>query len=213
MEIAGGGWRSTVSISDQVQDEWIERLSTPETRDAAISELHQILLRGLGKSFATRSAGSLQIEDIAQEAMLKILDSLHSFAGRSRFTTWAMTIATRVGISELRRKHYQDVSLDALTAGDSLAVQLAADNDAGDDHQERARILRILHHLIQSDLSAKQREAIAALLGGLPVEEIASRSGSNRNAVYKLIHDARARLKAGFERSGLMTEDVSAIFA
>ena len=87
--------------------EWISRLTGNDAaRNDAIEELTRILVRGLSKSLATRYGGGLQPEDIAQEALIKILASLESFEGRSKFTTWAMTIATRLGISELRRKRY-----------------------------------------------------------------------------------------------------------
>ena len=80
--------------------------------------LRKVLGRHGGEAFA---------EDVAQEALLRILDSPQSFAGRSRFTTWAMAIAVRVGISELRRKRFQDVSLEQVTGGENLSVDPAVD--------------------------------------------------------------------------------------
>ncbi|MBB3206813.1 RNA polymerase sigma-70 factor (ECF subfamily) [Rhodopirellula rubra] len=196
-------------------DDWVRRLSSNGAeREDAIEELTRLLVRGLSKSMSNRYGNAVQPDDVVQEAMLKILDSLDTFAGRSRFTTWAMTIATRVAISEMRRKHYQDVSLDSITSGENLSFEIAAGPSMRDEEQiDRAKVLSTLHQLIESELSVKQREAIQALLSGLPVEEIASRTGSNRNAVYKLIHDARVRLKSGLERSGLMADDFNAIFA
>ena len=101
------------------RDDWVERLRSPgRIRDATLEELRRILVRGLGRSFSARG-GEAFAEDVAQEALLRILDSLDSFAGRSRFTTWAMTIAVRLGISELRRKRFQDVSLQQLTGANT----------------------------------------------------------------------------------------------
>lgn len=71
----------------------------------------------------------------------------------------------------------------------------------------------MLKTLIESRLTDKQREALQGSLDGLPVEEIARRTGSNRNAVYKLIHDARMRLRDGFTEYGITADDVSAIYA
>lgn len=196
-------------------DDWVRRLSSsgPE-RDDAIAELTQLLVRGLSRSMANRYDNLVQPEDVVQDALLKILDSLDTFAGRSRFTTWAMTIATRVAISEMRRKRYQDVSLDSITSDDNLSLDITIDpSTPGETQIDRVKVLSTLQELIQTELSAKQREAIQALLGGLPVEEIARRTGSNRNAVYKLIHDARVRLKTGLERAGVIAEDFNAIFA
>ena len=87
-------------------DPWVQRLSgTDPERELAIKELSALLHRGLTFSLSKKYGGGLQTEDVVQESLIKILKSLETFEGRSKFTTWAMTIATRVGISELRRKH------------------------------------------------------------------------------------------------------------
>ena len=198
-------------------DEWLRRLrnSDASERDAALSDLRDLIVRGLNRSlnnhYGTRSFNA---EDVAQEALLKIMNALDNFEGRSRFTTWAMSIATRVGLSEYRRRHTKDISLDGIGAGDSLKFEFAAEGTApvGQAVDQQA-ILSKLDELIEVMLTDKQRLAIRGLLEGLPVEEIASRTNSNRNAVYKLVHDARTKLKQGFEKSGIVAEDISAIFA
>src|SRR5277367_335614 len=109
-------------------DDWLERLRPAEAgRDAALEELRGILVRGLMRALGSRGGGAAFVEDVAQEALLRILDSLNSFEGRSRFTTWAMTIAIRIGISELRRKRFQDVSLEQLTGGEMLSIDPAVE--------------------------------------------------------------------------------------
>jgi RNA polymerase sigma factor (sigma-70 family) len=196
-------------------DPWVDRLreGSPD-RENAVEELRAILVRGLSRSLTNRYGQKIQVEDVAQEALIKILDSLDSFEGRSRFTTWAMTIATRVGISELRRKRFQDVSLESITDADGLKIEIAVDSATPtEDQMERKSILKILDDLIQSKLTDKQRQAIQALLAGLPVEEIASRTDSNRNAVYKLVHDARLKLRQGLERFGIDAESITSAFA
>ena len=196
-------------------DRWVERLQADGAeRDLAIAELRELLLRGLSRSLNNRYGGGFQAEDIVQDALLKILDSLDQFEGRSRFTTWAMTIATRVGISALRRKHFQDVSLDAISAGDSLRFELAVDeNTPADQNLDQRSVIQKLQELIESQLTDKQKLAVRGLLEGMPVEEVARRTGSNRNAIYKLVHDARSKLRAGFEQAGIVADDIKAIFA
>ena len=145
---------------------------------------------------------------------MKILDKIDSFEHRSRFTTWAMTIATRVGISELRRRHCQDLSLEEISGENSLRIELP-DNEQQPVSQamDRQLVLRKLSELIETVLSEKQKFAIRGLLEGLPVEVIADRTGSSRNAVYKLVHDARVKLKEGFQHSGISEEDIKVIVA
>ena len=47
----------------------------------------------------------------------------------------------------------------------------------------------------------------------MPLEEVANRMGTNRNALYKLLHDARQRLKKKLEEEGLSPQDVLAAFS
>jgi RNA polymerase sigma factor (sigma-70 family) len=196
------------------QDDWVRRLKSEEGRDAAIRELTSLLVRGLTRSLAGRYGSTLQPEDVAQEAILRILETLDTFQGRSLFTTWAMTVATRVGISELRRKHYQSVSLDSMASGDNLVITLLSRDEPSDARSiEREQMIDKLRHMIDTELSDRQREAVQGLLDELPIEVIAERTGSNRNAVYKLIHDARLKLRAGFQDSGICADDIAAVFA
>ena len=196
-------------------EDWVTRLTgTERERDQAIAELRELLVRGLTKSLATKYGTGLQAEDVVQDALMKILSSLDQFEGRSRFTTWAMTIATRFGISELRRKHYKDLSLDSMTTGDNLTIARPADDEVSlSDGLDRRKMLEVLKSLIEENLTDKQREATQGFLDGLTVQEIARRTGSNRNAVYKLIHDARMKLRDGFTESGITAADVDAVYA
>ena len=195
------------------QDEWISRLRGPD-REVAIEELRGLLVRGLSRSLANRGGGESFAEDVAQDSLIKILDSLDTFEGRSKFTTWALTIATRLAISELRRRRNQNLSLDSLTADGALHVSEEAERRAqGSQPLERAEILNTLSRLIDESLSDRQRVAMQALLTGVPIEEIAIRTNSNRNAVYKLIHDARKRLRDGFVQAGFTAEELSKLFA
>lgn len=200
-------------MPDDEQIDWVKRLTNSENEEA-VAELRAILVRGLSKSLGNRYNSKIQVEDVAQDALVKILSSLGQFEGRSRFTTWAMTIATRIGISELRRKHYQDVSLDSMTTGSDLKIDIAtAVERSPGSGLDRRKLLTTLQGLVETELTGKQRAAIQGLLDGLPIEEIARRSGSNRNAVYKLVHDARTRLRDGFAESGIKADDVNLILA
>lgn len=193
------------------KDSWPVRLHEgAENRDQAIEELRSYLLRGLTRSLTHRYGGRIQVEDVAQVALMKILSSLDSFQGKSRFTTWAMSIATRIGISELRRHYYRDVSLDQSSDSENLRFDVEDSSVFSAEEQSNRQFLFVLlQKLIEECLSEKQRIAIRGSLDGLPVEEIAVRLQSNRNAVYKLIHDARLRLRQGFETNGINAEDIA----
>ena len=201
---------NTGQTIDVLPDPWVMRLrGTAQERDAAISELRDLLVRGLSKSMASRYHGAVSAEDVVQEALLKILDSLDQFKGRSRFTTWAMTVATRTGISQMRRKHFRDVSLNSTGDEESRSYEFSkADRLSVSDALDQQAMLEQLRRLIAESLTEKQRLAIMASLDGMPVETIAEKLGSNRNSVYKLVHDARLRLRSGLMDAGFSADDL-----
>ena len=105
----------------RTNDEWVEdlRQSGPR-REAALDDLRQVLANGLrrglvGQVDTNAPEFDTLVDDFVQETLLKVLDNLGSFAGRSLFTTWANKIALNIGLTELRRKRWRDSSLDQLT--------------------------------------------------------------------------------------------------
>jgi len=200
---------------ERQEPDWVARLQPgAEGRDEAIDELRQILVRGLSHSLRNRGGGQAFAEDVAQEAIVKILDSLDSFEGRSRFTTWAMTIATRIGISDLRRRHFQDVSLDHIAGDDALKIDIAVDpSQTPSEASDRDEVLHLFRDVIAKQLTEKQRTVLQASLAGMPIEEIASRMNSNRNAIYKVFHDARKKLRTGLESRGVTAGDIENLVA
>ena len=47
---------------------------------------------------------------------------------------------------------------------------------------------------------------------GVPLEVVAERMGTNRNALYKLLHDARRKLRTQLEAQGLSLDYVMHLF-
>ena len=78
---------------------------------------------------------------------------------------------------------------------------------------ERKAILDKMLDVIHNELTEKQRTVLLAELKGMPQGEIAQHLNSNRNAVYKLAHDARKRLRRGLEAAGYHATDVGTAFA
>lgn len=203
-------------MKDRTNQEWLSDLRGP-AQSEALADLRAFLVRGLGYALSSRSdVDDENIEDFAQDALLRILDNLHTFRGESKFTTWAQKIAVNVAFTELRRRRWQDVSLDEITDAQGLdfVPDMMIDRSAGPDQQAVQHIfLETLKRLIASELTEKQRQALVAVqLQGMPLEEVARRMGTNRNAMYKLMHDARKRLKKKMEAEGLSPQDVLAAF-
>jgi RNA polymerase sigma-70 factor (ECF subfamily) len=72
----------------------------------------------------------------------------------------------------------------------------------------------MVQRLITEELTDRQRQALTAvMIGGMSTEEVARRMGTNRNALYKLLHDARQKLKRRMTAEGLSIQDVLSAFA
>ena len=186
------------------------------TRDAAIADLRQVLVAGLRRGLLRQIRASgrefdSQAEDFVQEALLKIIDQLDAFRGDSRFTTWAHKIAVRVALTELRRKRWQDVSLDAMTTShdEMRAVEFADSAPGPAQAADKKAVTALLHRYINNELTERQRHALLAVgIHGMPLEEVARRMGSTRNAMYKLLHDARRNLQRKLVADGFSREQL-----
>jgi RNA polymerase sigma-70 factor (ECF subfamily) len=202
-----------VAGGERTNDQWLAALRGPE-RDEALADLRGVLERGLRAAMRGRLGDAEHsIEDFVQEALIKILDNLHTFRGESRFTTWAHKISVRVAFAETRRHRWRDVSLEEAISrhgeGKSTPVDTLADPERA---ATKGVILEQFRRYIDEELTQKQRTALLAALGGMPLEAIADRMGTNRNALYKLLHDARKRLKRRMETEGLLPRDVLGVF-
>jgi RNA polymerase sigma-70 factor (ECF subfamily) len=206
----------------RTNDQWLQDLSEPgPQQDEALADLRAVLVRGLGYALAKYGKVSeSDLEDFAQDALLKILDALESFRGQSRFTTWAQKIAVHTAFTELRRRRWRDVSLEAVTgppdAEDTTAylpTALADPSTSTEQQTTQNEILDILRRVIAEELTDRQRQALVAVrFHGMPMAEVARRLDTNPNALYKLLFDARKRLKQRMLARGLSTEDILSAF-
>jgi RNA polymerase sigma-70 factor (ECF subfamily) len=175
----------------RTDDAWVAGLQAPEAeRRQVVAELHALLHAALARAFG-RQLGASDLEDLTQDSLLRILQRLDSFGYQSRFMTWATTVAVNCALSELRRRRYQHVSLDDVAAQASAALAQEASPSQRDLELE----VLLLQRGIAEALTDRQREALLAKLGGVPLMEIARRLNTSQGAVYKLLHDARRRLK------------------
>ncbi len=196
--------------------DWLRDLRAGgDAQAAALEALRAHLMRTLPGSVRRHGpVASDVLEDAVQESLIRALDHLDDFEGRSRFTTWVTTIAVRLVLTELRRRRWKDVSLDALTEGGTIDVAVDEDTDSGPEGAAARRaILDAMRGLFETQLSERQRTAIVAELRGMPQAEIGRRLGISRNAVYKLGYDARKKLKAGLEAAGFSAEEIRSAFA
>lgn len=206
-------------MNSYTNQEWVAALRHPVSEEA-LTDLRALLVRGLKATLSSRVEHEVDAlaEDFAQEALLRILDNLDTFRGESRFTTWAQKIAVHVAFTELRRRRWKDVSLQELLEtpeGDELTPAFLSDPNATPEADAtQSDLMAIVLNIIETELTPRQRTALLAVMhGGMPLDEVAERMQTNRNALYKLIHDARQRLQTSLEqRAGITAAELLAVF-
>ena len=201
---------------------WLSDLRAEgEKRNTALDDLRTVIQKGLPYALSrwlspTQPQFEPLVEEVTQETLLRVLDQLDTFEGRSQFTTWVHKIAIRIALTELRRKRWRDSSLDELNENEDTPPPqgLLADSQAGPDiSAERADMLKHVRRVIEEELTDRQRQALVLLgLQDMPMEDAARKLKTNRNALYKLLHDARLRLRTRLAQEDISPNDVLALF-
>ena len=183
---------------------WVRALGgTGVGHDDAVARLHGMLLR-VARSELHRRSGPLRIsgselDDLAHQAaadaVLAILGKLGQFRAESRFTTWACKFVIFEVSSKLGRHFLRQPAL-ALDAedGDRLPDRFGFDPARESEWRD---LVRALHRAVEEEPTGHQRRVfVAIVLNGVPLDALAIRLGSTRNALYKTLFDARRKLRA-----------------
>lgn len=191
-------------------DEWLRALRRPDGPDglAAQEELRGLVLNALRRATANQgNVDAATLDDLTQVALLQVLSKLDRFEGRSQFTTWAYSVAVRAAFTELRRSRYREASVD-----ESVAAAVPDEAAEPAERSEREEIVEVLNRVIEEDLTERQRTAVRGELAGRPQAELLSELGINRNALYKLLHDARKKLHGALCAAGICDDEVREVF-
>jgi len=205
-------------LAERTNEDWLRELGNGAGPDsAALEDLRRTLARGL--SFALRGHGNVgddDVQDFVQVALLRILEKLDTFRGESRFTTWAQKVTVRVAYSELRRRRWRDVPLMAPSSesDDGFTPEVLRDREPGPEARAiQSSVAETLMATIRNELSERQQQALVAIrLQGMPITVVAEKMGTNPNALYKLLHDARKRLKARLLDAGVSASEILEAF-
>jgi RNA polymerase sigma-70 factor, ECF subfamily len=190
---------------------WVSGLRVHD--DDTVRRLHDLLLRAARFEVARRLPGlphlrGDELDDIALEAandaLVGILRKLDDFRGASRFTTWAYKFALYEAAVKLRRREWQARELPLEPESWS---SFAASGPSPDDDMEQRELLDELQRAVGGLLSERQRSVLVAVaLNGVPIDVLAERLGTTRGAVYKTLHDARAKLRRHLAECGLLPD-------
>jgi RNA polymerase sigma-70 factor (ECF subfamily) len=190
---------------------WITDLeSDGPGHDRAVAALHDVLMRAARRE-AERRRGSIPdrvaadltdlVRQAADDALVAVLAKLPTYRGQSRFTTWAWKFAIYEISVALRREAWRgrSIGMDA-SDWDRLVDRRPIDPAAETEARELVAAVR---RSVSDTMTAHQREVfVAVVVDDVPIDVLADRLGSTRNAMYKTLHDARGRLRADLAAQG-----------
>jgi len=198
---------------------WISDLQADGQQQAqALKDLRQLLLKIMPTALSrwlppTDPHFQALMEDITQETLVRVLDKLATFEGRSKFSSWVYTIAVRIGLSKLRLRKWSEWSLEALeeelNPGSGPGRKFSGAKPDPETIMEQQKAVDQVIEAMREDLTPYQQQVMhAVVFQEVPMDVIADRLGTNRNALYKVMHDARLKLKKALERSGTSPEEL-----
>ncbi|MGE5138658.1 MAG: RNA polymerase sigma factor [Rudaea sp.] len=207
--------------------EWLEELKgTGPEQAAALADLRALLLRAalytlrrtqydLGR--LDGEAKRQLAEDSAQEALLAVLKHLDEFRGESKFTTWAYKFGINMMLLAARHESRRNVSLEEVFESIDTGELFLPDTSEGADPPRAAwqtEVWGVVRDVIENDLTERQRQVLVSVVfQDVPLDEVAGYLGSNRNAMYKTLHDARLKLKKRLAARGLLEHEIMDAFA
>jgi RNA polymerase sigma-70 factor (ECF subfamily) len=211
----------------RTNQEWLHDLkASGAAQEPAIADLRDLLLRA-ALYFFSRNTGDFQgmdreeiaqrAEDCAQDALMAVLDHLSDFRGDSKFSTWAYKFAINTAMMAARRERWKGVSLDELASDEShfleWILQDRSDGSAPEQSAIQAEIQRIIQEIIAVELTEHQRRVLVMMVfNEVPMDEVVRYLDTNRNAVYKTLHDARRKIKNGLQARGFEIGETLTLF-
>jgi RNA polymerase sigma-70 factor (ECF subfamily) len=196
---------------DAESTDWLIALqSTGAARDDAVARLHALLLRAsrwqvqrLRSRLPDVAASEIDVlaQQAANDATVAVLGRLGDYEGRSRFTTWVFKFAILQASVTVRREAWRHKEIPTEPANWPFHPDRAPEPD---QEAEAVAIARVLRTAIETALTPHQRDVLVALaINDVPVDVLADRLGRSRGALYKTLHDARARLRSALDDQGI----------
>jgi RNA polymerase sigma-70 factor (ECF subfamily) len=206
---------AAVAEFDAESAEWLEALAgTGPRREEALARLHEMLVR-VARGEVARRAPRLQLagpelDDLAHQAaadaLVAITSKLCQFRGESRFTTWAykfviFEVSAKIGRHFWRHPGIRLDADDWERLPDRFGFGPAQEAEWRD-------LLAALRRAVDEELTARQRKVfVAIVLNNVPLDALVIEMASNRNAIYKILFDARRKLRAALAANGYIGDD------
>ena len=214
-------------LTYRTNHEWIQALASADPQHSeAVEELRKLLLRAalytLGQSLNDlRDLGPDRrlalAEDCAQDALLAVLTHLGDFRGESKFTTWVYQFGVNIARMRARQERWKWVSLDQLTEDADELNWLRWKEEAPASNSElptlRLEVIAVIKEILREHLTDRQRQVLKLIaFDQVPMDVVVQHLGSNRNAIYKLLHDTRIKIRRELTARGYDIEEIFNLF-
>ena len=125
-------------------------------------------------------------QDLTQDTYLRAFQSLGSFRGEARLTTWILAIARNLALNRVRR-----ITLERRWHVDTGTPPDVPDERPAPEHEDERRLMAAL-----GELSPRLREAVVLYyVEGLGIDEVAQLTRRPANTIKSDLHRARAALR------------------
>ena len=190
-------------LLDADSREWPRSLKADgRTGEEALARLHALLLRVARFEVARRRPllphlRPHELDDIAFEAaadaLVNVLRRVDDFRGESRFSTWVLKFAVREAAVKLRKRAWQAREVPAEPEAWGRLATTGLDRGA---QVEECELLSAVQSAVTDELTPQERWVLVALsLDGVPIDVLAEQLETTRGALYKILHDARSKLR------------------
>jgi RNA polymerase sigma-70 factor (ECF subfamily) len=213
-----GPWATDGRSLDADSSQWLRSLTGSEAknREAALVRLHDLLLRIAHREVRRRS-GNLQIsgpelDDVAHQAaadaLVAITAKVEQFRGESRFTTWAykfviFEVSTKIG------RHFWLQATVPIDVEDWDRLPDRFGLEPASESEWRDLVAALLRAVDQVLTDRQRRIFVAIVLNDVPLDALVAELGSNRNAIYKTMFDARRKLRDYLVTNGYLDTDTT----
>jgi RNA polymerase sigma-70 factor, ECF subfamily len=200
----------TLGSFDSASDEWLKSL-TGDEREEAVGRLHQLLVCAARREVHRRSTGlrvtGPELDDLAfqaaADAVVSVLAKLHQFRGESLFTTWAykfvmFEVSTKLARHFWRRADLPSEPVDWGRLADRFGLK-------PDEQSEGRDLFDALVRALEETLTERQRQVLVAIVvEGVPLDALLEQMGGTRGAIYKMLFDARRKLRSALVDGGYL---------
>ena len=151
--------------------------------------------------------------------VLAQIASFLELRGDSKFTTWVYKFAVNISLMTARHERWKDISLDQLFLSEDgvfskLIIQGESSLGVPDQSAMQSEVRHVIQEVFERDLTDKQRRVLLLIVfNEVPMDEVVRQLDTNRNAIYKMLHDARRKLKSGLQSRGFEVGETLALFS